>query len=110
MDHFNQECLIIKYKGENSAKKIFQDGQERPLGILLYNTDSENKLPIKQVVGKRKKYIDACEYSPPHHLKQPILGKTINFMQHPPKTIKTPLFHVVFFDQRCFRCVDWQVF
>ncbi len=43
MEHFNQECVIAKYKGENSAKKIFQDGQEKPLGILLYNTDSENK-------------------------------------------------------------------
>jgi hypothetical protein len=43
MDHFNQECLIIKYKGEVGAKKIFNDGQEKPMGILMYNTDSKNK-------------------------------------------------------------------
>jgi hypothetical protein len=39
---FNQESAIIKYLGETGAKKIFRDGSERPLGILMYNTDSEN--------------------------------------------------------------------
>lgn len=43
MEHFNQDCLIIKYKGETGAKKIFNDGQEKPMGILMYNTDSKNK-------------------------------------------------------------------
>jgi hypothetical protein len=43
MNYFNQDCLIIKYKGEAGAKKIFKDGQEKPMGILMYNTDSENK-------------------------------------------------------------------
>jgi len=43
LQHFNQECLILKYKDESGAKKLFEDGQEKPLGILLYNTDVENK-------------------------------------------------------------------
>lgn len=42
LEHFNQDCLIIKYKGETVAKKIFSDYSERPLGIVMYNTDSEN--------------------------------------------------------------------
>lgn len=42
LNHFHQESAIIKYTGETSAKKIFRDGSEKPLGILLYNTDSEN--------------------------------------------------------------------
>lgn len=41
--HFDQDCLIVKYRDESVAKKIFEDGQEKPMGILLYNTDSENK-------------------------------------------------------------------
>jgi hypothetical protein len=41
--HFDQDCLIVKYRDEAVAKKIFEDGQEKPMGILLYNTDSENK-------------------------------------------------------------------
>lgn len=43
MEYFDQDCVIVKYRNENSAKKIFNDGQEKPLGILLYNTDSDNK-------------------------------------------------------------------
>jgi hypothetical protein len=43
MEFFNQDCVIVKYKDDNSAKKLFNDGQEKPLGILLYNTDSNNK-------------------------------------------------------------------
>jgi hypothetical protein len=43
MKYFDQECIIAKFKNENSAIKVFEDGQQKPLGILLYNTDSSNK-------------------------------------------------------------------
>jgi hypothetical protein len=43
MDYFDQDCIIVKYKDQTSAVKIFKDGQEKPMGILLYNTDSNNK-------------------------------------------------------------------
>lgn len=39
---FHQECAIIKYHGDSGAKKIFRDGQEKPLGVVMYNTDSDN--------------------------------------------------------------------
>lgn len=39
---FHQECAIVKYKDENGAKKLFRDGQEKPLGIVMYNTDADN--------------------------------------------------------------------
>ncbi len=42
LNHFHQDCAIIKYMGESNAKKIFKDGSEKPLGIVMYNTDSEN--------------------------------------------------------------------
>jgi hypothetical protein len=42
LNHFHQECAIIKYLGETSVKKIFKDGSEKPLGIVMYNTDAEN--------------------------------------------------------------------
>jgi hypothetical protein len=44
MEHFGQECAIIKYKDDNSPKKIFRDGQERSMDVILYNTDSNNRL------------------------------------------------------------------
>lgn len=43
MENFDQDCLLIKYKGDSGVKKIFSDGQEKPMGILLYNTDAKNK-------------------------------------------------------------------
>ena len=51
LEHFNQDFLILKYKDETAAKKIFESGQELPLGILLYNTDSENKSYIYEGVS-----------------------------------------------------------
>lgn len=42
LNHFKQECAIVKYFGETGAKKLFKDGSEKPLGIVMYNTDSEN--------------------------------------------------------------------
>lgn len=43
LNHFNQDCGIIKYKEEIIAKKVFSDGSEKPLEIAVYNTDSENR-------------------------------------------------------------------
>jgi hypothetical protein len=42
INHFHQECAIIKYLGETFVKKIFKDGSEKPLGIVMYNTDADN--------------------------------------------------------------------
>ncbi len=43
MDSFDQECVIVKYKGEVSPKKILHDGSEKLLKISLYNGDDLNK-------------------------------------------------------------------
>lgn len=40
LNHFKENCAIIKYYGESSAKKLYFDGSEKLLGIVLYNTDS----------------------------------------------------------------------
>jgi hypothetical protein len=42
LNHFHQDSAIIKYLGETGVKKIFKDGSEKPLGTILYNTDSDN--------------------------------------------------------------------
>lgn len=42
LNHFKEECGIVKYFEETGAKKVFADGSEKPLGIALYNTDDEN--------------------------------------------------------------------
>lgn len=42
LSHFNEDCAIIKYSGESNAKKIFRDGSEIPMGVIMYNTDDDN--------------------------------------------------------------------
>lgn len=42
LNNFGLEFAIIKYKGETEVKKIFNDGSEKPLEIVMYNTDPNN--------------------------------------------------------------------
>jgi hypothetical protein len=43
LNEFHQNSAIIKYIGETETKKIFKNGSENPMSIIMYNTDSENK-------------------------------------------------------------------
>lgn len=43
MDHFDQESVIVKYHGETNAKKVFSNGEEKPMGVVMYNTDAKNR-------------------------------------------------------------------
>ena len=60
MEHFGQECAIIKYKDDSSPKKIFRDGQERPMDVILYNTDSNNRSYILN--GLSFSFVDEQQY------------------------------------------------
>ena len=42
LNHFHQECGIIKYLGETNVRKTFVDGSEKPMGVVIYNTDADN--------------------------------------------------------------------
>ena len=42
LSNFNENCAIIKYKGEVNAKKIFKDGSEIILDALINNVDDNN--------------------------------------------------------------------
>jgi hypothetical protein len=63
LNHFQQECAIIKYLGEPGAKKIFQDGSEKPLGIVMYNTDSENMSYLYN--GSSFSFVESVRYWKP---------------------------------------------
>src|SRR5690349_6390522 len=42
LNQFHQDWAIIKYNGTKNSKTIFSDGSEKELGLVMYNTDSEN--------------------------------------------------------------------
>lgn len=42
LNEFDENSAIIKYRGESNFKRIFKNGSEDLLKIILYNTDSNN--------------------------------------------------------------------
>jgi hypothetical protein len=77
LNHFQQECAIIKYLGESGAKKIFSDGSEKPLGIIMYNTDSENKSYLYN--GISFSFIEQVRYWKPSKREDFKVGMIVEF-------------------------------
>lgn len=44
IDQFDQKSIIVKYKGEDSPKKIFNDGSESLLSLSIYESNTDNKV------------------------------------------------------------------
>ena len=78
LNHFNQECGIIKYSGETVAKKIFADGSEKPLGIVLYNTDSENKSYLYN--GLSFSFVEQISYWKPTKIEDFKIGMVVEYL------------------------------
>jgi hypothetical protein len=51
LQYFNKNSIILKEIGQIESKKIFKNGFERPLGIVMYNTDSKNKSYIYEGIS-----------------------------------------------------------
>ena len=80
MKHFEQDCVIVKYKGQSTASKLFSDGQEKPLGILLYNTDSKNKSYIHD--GLSFSFVEQQLYYFPKQQKDFKAGMVIEYFNN----------------------------
>jgi hypothetical protein len=51
MHLFNESDVILKYNGESTPMKIMEDGVEQPMGVIMYNTDSEKKSYIYEGIS-----------------------------------------------------------
>jgi hypothetical protein len=80
LNHFDQECGIIKYKGETGAKKIFRDGSEKPLGIVLYNTDSDNVSYLYN--GLSFSFVEQVRYWKPTKLEDFKVGMIVEYLNN----------------------------
>lgn len=80
LNHFSQECGIIKYKGETGAKKIFRDGSEKPLGIVLYNTDSDNVSYLHN--GLSFSFVEQVRYWKPTKLEDFKVGMIVEYLNN----------------------------
>jgi hypothetical protein len=80
LNHFHQECGIIKYKGESNAKKVFRDGSERPLGVALYNTDDENISYLYN--GVSFSFIEESRYWKPQKKEDFKIGMMVEYLNN----------------------------
>lgn len=80
LNHFHQECGIIKYKGETIAKKLFADGSEKPMGIVLYNTDSENVSYLYN--GVSFSFVEQVRYWKPTKLEDFKVGMVVEYLNN----------------------------
>lgn len=80
LNHFNQDCAIIKYMNESNAKKIFKDGSEKPLGIIMYNTDSENRSYLYN--GLSFSFVEKVRYWKPTKKEDFKVGMLVEYMNN----------------------------
>lgn len=78
LNHFHQECGIIKYRGESGFKKLFKDGSEKPLGIVLYNTDSENISYLHN--GLSFSFVEQVRYWKPTKMEDFKVGMLVEYL------------------------------
>lgn len=43
MDMFEQESVIVKYRGDQFANKIFSDGSEKSLSLITYDSEMKDR-------------------------------------------------------------------
>lgn len=80
LDQFHQDCAIIKYQGDSNAKKVFFDGSEQPLGLVMYNTDSENKSYLHN--GVSFSFVEAKRYWIPKTMDDLKVGMIVEYMNN----------------------------
>ncbi len=80
LNHLKQDCGIIKYKGETGAKKVFSDGSEKPLGITLYNTDSDNVSYLHN--GLSFSFVEQVRYWKPTKVEDFKTGMVVEYLNN----------------------------
>lgn len=80
LNHFHQESAIVKYLDDSGAKKIFRDGSEKPLGIVMYNTDSENRSYLHN--GVSFSFVEKVRYWKPTKKEDFKVGMLVEYMNN----------------------------
>jgi hypothetical protein len=80
LEHFGEDCAIIKYVGESGAKKLFKDGSEKPMGIVMYNTDSENRSFLHN--GFSFSFVESKRYWKPKKIEDFRVGMIVEYFNN----------------------------
>lgn len=80
MDKYDQESAIVKYLGDTEPKKIFYNGEERPMGVVMFNTDSNNKSYLHN--GVSFSFVEKARYWVPREKSDLRDGMVVEYMNN----------------------------
>ena len=80
LDQYGQESAIIKYLGDTEPKKIFFNGDERPLGVVMFNTDAKNKSYLHN--GVSFSFVERTRYRVPKTKEELRAGMIVEYMSN----------------------------
>lgn len=80
LDLHGQESAIIKYLGETEPRKIFYNGEERPMGVVMYNTDAKNKSYLHN--GVSFSFVEKTMYWFPKSKSDLAQGMVVEFLNN----------------------------
>lgn len=80
LNHFHEDNAIIKYIGESDAKKIFKNGSESPMDILMFNTNESYKSYIHN--GISFSFIEKTRYWKPKNSDDLKIGMVVEYQNN----------------------------
>jgi hypothetical protein len=91
LDQFKLDSAIIKYFGETEPKKVFNNGSEHPLDVVMYNTNESNKSYIHN--GISFSFVEKARYWKPKTMNDLKVGMIVEYLNNNKwceKIIKNP--------------------
>ena len=80
LEQYQQKSAIIKYLGENEPKKIYNTGEEMPMRVVMFNTDSKNKSYIHN--GISFSFVEKTRYWVPKKKEDLCVGMVVEYMNN----------------------------
>lgn len=80
LDQYGQESAIVKYLGDTEPRKIFYNGDERPLGLVMFNTDARNKSYLHN--GISFSFVEKARYRVPRSKGELRPGMVVEYMSN----------------------------
>ena len=80
LGHFNEKNAIVKYLGESDAKKVFFNGSEDPMDIVMFNTNESNKSYIHS--GISFSFVEKIRYWKPRSQEDLKIGMIVEYQNN----------------------------
>jgi hypothetical protein len=77
---FNEKNAIVKYLGESEAKKVFFNGLEEPMEIVMFNTNESNKSYIHG--GISFSFVEKTRYWKPRSQEDLKIGMVVEYQNN----------------------------